>query len=69
MPTFLPHLLPPRWIKVPRDLWSHKMRSLLVVLSIAVGVFAIGTIAGPVASYVPARSAARLTVREVLSYE
>ena len=29
-----------------RDLWINKMRTLLVVLSIAVGIFAIGTIAG-----------------------
>ncbi len=36
----------PRWAKVARDLASHKVRSLLVVLSIAVGVFAIGVIAG-----------------------
>ena len=35
-----------RWRKVVRDLGTHKLRSLLVVLSIAVGVFAIGTIAG-----------------------
>ncbi len=35
-----------RWRKVVRDLGSHKMRTVLVVLSIAVGVFAIGTIAG-----------------------
>ena len=35
-----------RWRKVARDLGSHKMRTVLVVLSIAVGVFAIGTIAG-----------------------
>jgi putative ABC transport system permease protein len=39
-------LLRPRWAKVARDLASHKSRSLLVVLSIAVGVFAIGVIAG-----------------------
>ncbi|MEI2692952.1 MAG: FtsX-like permease family protein [Anaerolineae bacterium] len=38
--------MPPRWAKVLRDLASHKTRSLLVVLSIAVGVFAIGAIAG-----------------------
>jgi putative ABC transport system permease protein len=31
---------------VVRDLWINKMRTLLVVLSIAVGIFAIGTIAG-----------------------
>ena len=38
-------LLPPRWAKVLRDLWEHKTRTLLVVLSIAVGVFAVGMIA------------------------
>ena len=35
----------PRWSKVLADLWDNKTRTLLVVLSIAVGVFAIGTIA------------------------
>ncbi len=35
----------PRWNKVLRDLWGNKLRSLLVVLSIAVGVLAVGTIA------------------------
>ena len=35
----------PRWRKVLADLWDSKMRTLLVVASIAVGVFAIGTIA------------------------
>jgi putative ABC transport system permease protein len=35
-----------RWRKVLRDLGTHKLRSALVVLSIAVGVFAVGTIAG-----------------------
>ncbi len=39
-------LLGPRWRKVLRDLWGHKTRSALVVLSIAVGVFAVGMIAG-----------------------
>ena len=38
-------LLPPRWAKVLRDLGQHKSRTLLVVLSIAVGVFAVGMIA------------------------
>jgi putative ABC transport system permease protein len=38
-------LLAPRWAKVLRDLWEHKTRTLLVVLSIAVGVFAVGMIA------------------------
>ncbi len=45
--SFMIHrFLGPRWAKVARDLASHKARSLLVVLSIAVGVFAIGVIAG-----------------------
>jgi putative ABC transport system permease protein len=45
--SFILHrFLGPRWAKVARDLASHKSRSLLVVLSIAVGVFAIGVIAG-----------------------
>ena len=38
-------MLRPRWHKVLRDLWANKTRTLLVVLSISVGVFAIGTIA------------------------
>jgi putative ABC transport system permease protein len=33
-----------RWIKVLRELWSNKARTVLVVLSIAVGVFAVGSI-------------------------
>jgi putative ABC transport system permease protein len=36
----------PRWRKVLSDLWDNKLRSLLVVASIAVGVFSIGMIAG-----------------------
>ncbi|HEX9076285.1 MAG TPA: ABC transporter permease [Anaerolineae bacterium] len=36
----------PRWRKVLRDLWGNKTRTLLVVLSIAVGVFAIGMVSG-----------------------
>ena len=35
----------PRWRKVLADLWANKTRTLLVVASIAVGVFTIGTIA------------------------
>ncbi len=35
----------PRWRKVWRDLWLNKNRTIVVVLSIAVGVFAVGTIA------------------------
>lgn len=33
-----------RWVKIWRDLWSNKTRSLLVTLSIAVGVGTIGMI-------------------------
>jgi len=39
-------MMRPRWAKVFSDLWDNKVRSLLVVLSIAVGVFAVGMIAG-----------------------
>ncbi|MGE5603813.1 MAG: ABC transporter permease, partial [Nitrososphaerales archaeon] len=39
-------MLSPRWRKVVRDLWGNKLRTVLVVLSIAVGVFAVGMIAG-----------------------
>ncbi len=35
-------MLSPRWRKVLRDLWDNKSRSLLVVLSIAIGVIAFG---------------------------
>ncbi len=34
----------PRWRKVLADLWDNKLRTALVVASIAVGVFAVGTI-------------------------
>jgi putative ABC transport system permease protein len=37
-------LLNPRWHKVIRDLWSNKSRTILVVLAIAVGVFAFGSV-------------------------
>jgi putative ABC transport system permease protein len=39
-----PSLLKPRWSKVLADLWDNKLRTLLVVASIAVGVFSVGTI-------------------------
>jgi putative ABC transport system permease protein len=39
-------MVSPRWRKVLRDLWGHKGRTILVVLSIAVGVFAVGMVAG-----------------------
>jgi putative ABC transport system permease protein len=38
-------LLRPRWRKVLADLWESRTRTFLVVASIAVGVFAIGSIA------------------------
>src|SRR5688572_32589026 len=38
--------LAPRWRKVLRDLWSNKTRTILVLLSIAVGVSAIGMVMG-----------------------
>lgn len=34
--------LRPRWHKVLADLWANKIRTLLTVLSIAVGVYAVG---------------------------
>ena len=39
-------MLSPRWHKVVRDIWGNKLRTILVVLSIGVGVFAVGLIAG-----------------------
>ncbi|MBN1579790.1 MAG: ABC transporter permease [Anaerolineae bacterium] len=33
-----------RWYKVLNDLWNNKTRTVLIVLSIAVGLFAVGTI-------------------------
>jgi len=37
-------MIQPRWKKVLSDLWSNKARTILVVLSIMVGVFAVGTV-------------------------
>jgi len=37
-------LLRPRWYKVLADLWGNKVRSALVIASIAVGLFAVGII-------------------------
>jgi putative ABC transport system permease protein len=39
-------VLKPRWRKVLTDLWGNKVRTALVVFSIAIGVFAIGMIVG-----------------------
>jgi len=43
--TLLLSLIRPRWAKVFTDLWGNKVRLLLVVASIAVGLFAVGMIA------------------------
>jgi putative ABC transport system permease protein len=37
-------MLRPRWQKILRDLAYNRMRTVLVVTSIAIGVFAFGTI-------------------------
>ena len=37
-------MLSSRWHKVLNDLWRNKTRTILIVLSIAVGLFAVGTI-------------------------
>jgi len=37
-------MLDPRWHKVLRDLSANRTRTILVILSIAVGVFAVGTV-------------------------
>ncbi len=39
-------MIAPRWRKVLRELWLNKTRTVLVVLSIAVGVFAMGALGG-----------------------
>src|SRR5512145_2354075 len=39
-------MLSPRWRKAVRDLWCEKLRTLLVLLSITIGVFSIGVILG-----------------------
>lgn len=39
-------MIRPRWRKVLRDLWGNKLRTTLVALSIAIGVFAVGMIVG-----------------------
>ncbi|MFC1871482.1 ABC transporter permease [Chloroflexota bacterium] len=37
-------MISPRWKKVIRDLWKNKTRTILVILAIAVGVFAFGSV-------------------------
>ena len=46
------------WHKVWYDLWHNKLRTLLVILSIAVGVFALGATFGMVEQMLPAMDAA-----------
>jgi putative ABC transport system permease protein len=41
------------WNKVWSDLWHHKVRTLLAVLSIAAGVFALGAIFGMIDQLIP----------------
>ena len=38
--------LSPRWRKVGRDLTGHRLKTALVVISIAVGIFAVGVVMG-----------------------
>lgn len=37
-------MIRPRWKKVFTDIWGHKLRSFLVIASIAIGLFAVGLI-------------------------
>ena len=37
-------MIRPRLRKVAMDVWSHRMRSLLVIASVTVGLFAVGVI-------------------------
>ena len=46
------------WYKVWFDLWHNKLRTVLVVISIAVGVFSVGTTFGLSEQMVPAMDAA-----------
>lgn len=39
-------MIGPRWAKIFRDLWSNKSRTLLAILSIAIGVAGIGVVLG-----------------------
>jgi putative ABC transport system permease protein len=50
------------WIKIWHDLWHHKSRTLLSVLSIAAGVFAIGAIFGMVDQMLTGMDAAHRAV-------
>ena len=39
-------MISPRWRKIVRDLWINKLRTVLVILSIMIGVAAIGMVLG-----------------------
>lgn len=58
-------MLRPRWKKVLRDLWYNKTRTLLVVLSIAVGVFAFGAIAAARANILEGLNESFLSINPV----
>ena len=49
------------WHKVWFDLWHNKLRTLLVILSIAVGVFALGTTFGMAEQMLPTMDSAHQT--------
>ncbi len=50
------------WSKVWSDLWHHKARTLLAVISIAAGVFALGAIFGMIDQLVPNLNRVHTTV-------
>jgi putative ABC transport system permease protein len=50
------------WVKVWHDLWQHKSRTLLAILSIAAGAFAVGAIFGMVDQMLSGMDAAHLAV-------
>ncbi len=50
------------WVKVGYDLWQHKSRTLLAILSIAAGAFAVGAIFGMVDQMLAGMDAAHLAV-------
>lgn len=49
------------WHKIWFDLWRNKLRTLLVILSIAVGVFAVGATFGMVEQMLPTMDAAHVS--------
>lgn len=51
------------WHKIFYDLWRNRLRTLLVILSITVGVFAVGTTFGMVDQMLPVMDAAHRSTR------